>query len=403
MGAVALLESRLVAVTPGSQASVQLRVRNTGSVVDQFTFQVLGDAQAWSTIAPPSLSLFPGAEEAVTITFAPPRSSQVPAGQLPFGLHVISKEDPQGSVVEEGAVDVAPFADVFAELAPRTSRGSRGASHDLAIDNRGNTPINATLSAADPDQLLNFDVRPPGLVAQPGTATFAKVGVKPRRSFWRGVSQTRPFQVLLEGAGPTPVTVQGTMVQEAILPPWTMRALMLLAAAIVALIVLWFLLIKPAVESTAQQQTNQALQAAGITPPSNQGQQQGSGGPTPPPIASPVGSGLSIPSAPPLNGGGQPLDGTLKASGDQYSVPPNRTLFVTDLIFSNAQTDASGSLVLTRSGSPVLTLQLENFRDIDYHFVTPIVFAAGQQLGLGCGAGAVNCSDQTVYYSGYLR
>ena len=65
---------------------------------------------------------------------------------MPFGVHVISKEDPQGSVVEEGVVDIAPFSDVFAELAPRTSRGRRGASHDLAIDNRGNSAINATIS-----------------------------------------------------------------------------------------------------------------------------------------------------------------------------------------------------------------------------------------------------------------
>ena len=127
MGAVAHLESGLVAVTPGSQTTVQLRARNTGSVVDQLTFQILGDAQAWTTVTPPSLSLFPGAEEAVTITFSPPRTAQVPAGQMPFGVHVISKEDPAGSVVEEGVLDVAPFSDVFAELAPRTSRGRRGA------------------------------------------------------------------------------------------------------------------------------------------------------------------------------------------------------------------------------------------------------------------------------------
>ena len=156
-----------MAVTPGSQASVQLRVRNTGSVVDQFTFQVLGDAQPWSTVVPPSLSLFPGAEEAVAITFAPPRSAQAPAGQLPFGVRIVSKEDPQGSVVEEGVLEIAPFSDIFAELAPRTSRGSRGATHDLAIDNRGNAAINANLTAVDPDRLLNFDSAHPASLLRP--------------------------------------------------------------------------------------------------------------------------------------------------------------------------------------------------------------------------------------------
>ena len=410
MGAVAHLESRLVAVTPGSQATVQLRVRNTGSVVDQFTFQVLGDAQAWSTVTPPSLSLFPGAEEATTITFAPPRSAQAPAGQMPFGVHVMSKEDPQGSVVEEGVVDIAPFSDVFAELAPRTSRGSRGASHDLAIDNRGNAPINANLSAIDPDRLLNFDVRPPGVVAQPGTATFAKIGVRPRKTFWRGPNQTRPFQVLLEGAGPTPVTVDGTMVQSSILPPWILRALLLVLAALVALVLLWFLLLKPAIESTALQSTQNALAQVGITPPPGGFKPQptpaanpgGGGGATPAPGSSLApGASLttSVGTAPPLAGGGLPTDGRIVFGGNALQVPAGQTLFITDLVFSNSDDTATGTLQLERSGSTLLALQLQNFRDLDYHFVTPIVVNAGQSLGLACDA----CTNQSVYYSGYTR
>lgn len=406
MGAVAHLESPYLAVAPGSAASVQLRVRNTGAVVDQFTFQVLGDGQAWSTVTPPSLSLFPGAEEAVTITFSPPRSSQVAAGQLPFGVHVISKEDPQGSVVEEGAIDVAPFSEVFAELAPRTSRGSRRASHDLAIDNRGNAPINATLNAIDPDRLLDFDIRPPGVVAQPGTATFAKVGVKARRSFWRGPAQTRPFQVLLEGAGPAPTTVEGTMVQEAILPPWTMRALLLLLAVLAALVLLWFLLLKPAIESTAQQQTAQMLAQVGITPPPGGFNQPpannpGAGGATPAPGAS-TPPGGNVASAPPLAGGGQPTDGRIVFGGASLQVPAGKTVFITDLVFSNPSDTAVGELRLERSGQALLALRLENFRDLDFHFVTPIVIAAGQSMGIGCDDPGA-CAGTSVYFSGYTR
>src|SRR5688500_2366142 len=138
MGALAHLETRSVPIAPGSQATVAIRIRNTGSVVDQFTVQVLGDATPWALVVPPTLSLFPGAEETAQVTFSPPRSPEVPAGPMPFGLRVVSKEDPAGSVVEEGSLELAPFSDLFAELAPRTSRGSRSATHDLAIDNRGN-------------------------------------------------------------------------------------------------------------------------------------------------------------------------------------------------------------------------------------------------------------------------
>jgi hypothetical protein len=48
----------------------------------------------------------------------------------------------------------------------------------------------------------------------------------------------------------------------------------------------------------------------------------------------------------------------------------------------------------------LLVLRLENFRDLDFHFVTPIVVAQGQQLSLACPTG---CTDSAVYYSGYQR
>jgi hypothetical protein len=405
MGALAHLETRLVPVAPGSQATAQLRVRNTGSVVDQFTFEVLGDAAGWSAVTPPSLSLFPGAEEAVTLTFSPPRSSSVPAGQMPFGVHVVSKEDPQGSVVEEGTLEVAPFADVHAELAPRTSRGSRGASHDLAIDNRGNAPINATLSAVDPDRQLNFDLRPPGIVADPGTASFAKVGVRPRHRFWRGPAQTRPFQVLVEGTGPTPVTVDGTLLQEAILPPWFMRALLLLLGLLLLAVLFWVFILQPSIEATAEQRAADILAQVGITPP------PGGFTHTTPPPTSPGGGGSSgsspspgvvVASAPPLPGGGSATDGRLVFGQPALVVQSGKTLFLTDLVFSNPSNTAVGELRLERSGQPLLVLRLENFRDLDYHFVTPIVVAAGQNIGLACGDPTA-CSGTSVYYSGFVR
>ena len=52
----------------------------------------------------------------MNVRFAPPRSADVVAGQVPFGVRVFSSEDPSGSVVEEGVIDVAPFVDVTAEM-----------------------------------------------------------------------------------------------------------------------------------------------------------------------------------------------------------------------------------------------------------------------------------------------
>ena len=81
---------------------------------------------------------------------------------------------------------------------------------------------------------------------------------------------------------------------------------------------------------------------------------------------------------------------------------PAGTLFLTDLVFSNPN-GREGALVLTRDGKPLYEMRLENFRDIDYHFVTPIVVAAGHELALSLSCtGGATC-DPSVLYSGYLR
>ena len=407
MGALLDLEPRAAAATPGDRATVKLRVRNTGGVVDQFDLAVLGDSQAWATVDPPTLSLFPGAEGSATVTFSPPRSAQVPAGQLPFAIRAQSKEDPAGSVVEEGTIDVAPFNDVFVEIVPRTSRGSRGATHDLAVDNRGNVGLDARLSATDADRLLAFELRPPVLSPARGTAAFAKVAVKPRRTFWRGPSVTRPFQVEVDTGGPAPSIVEGSLLQTSILPPWTVRALVAALAAVVIATVLWMTLLKPAIESSARQQAADLLAAAGISPlPSAAG--GGGGGASPSPAASgagasasPSASGTSTesasPSVPPV-AGGAPTDGRLLAGGTPLKPASGMTLFITDLVFSNPSDTATGDISLERSWQPLLVLKLENFRDLDYHFVTPIVVADGQQLTLVC---STTCTGAALYYSGY--
>src|ERR1700730_8487703 len=161
MGAGVNLLTAALAVEPGAEQTARLQVRNTGSVVDEFSFEVVGPAAAWTTVDPEVLPLFPGDEGTVTIRMAPPRLPTTPAGEAPFGVKVISREDPEGSVVEEGTVTIAAFSEVTAELTPRTSRGRRGAIHSLAVDNRGNTTLDARLSANEPDGLLRSSVAPP--------------------------------------------------------------------------------------------------------------------------------------------------------------------------------------------------------------------------------------------------
>jgi hypothetical protein len=417
MGAVVELEPRSLAATPGTPAVVAVRLRNTGSVVDQFTFDVVGDAAAWATVDPPSVSLFPGAEGTTVLTFTAPRSPAVRAGRMPFGLRVQSQEDPAGSTVEEGSVEVAPFTEVTAELVPRTSRGSTGATHDLAVDNRGNVPLSAAITATDPDRLLGFDLRPPAVNAEPGVAVFSKIRVAPQKRFWRGPAVARPFNVQVALPTGEPLSLDGSLLQTPVLPPWTLRALLAAIGLLVALVLIWGLLLKPAIESSARDQAEDILAQVGITlPPSGggggggPGSSDGGAGGSPSPSGggasgSPPASGdastppTTAPTTPP-EGEVTPIDGRLTNGGTPREPAPGTSLYITDLVFSNSDPAAAGEIRLERSGTVLLSLQLQNFRDLDFHFVTPIFVPEEQELAVVCSPA---CPGAALYYSGYQR
>ncbi len=419
MGASVTLVTPALAVDPGQEVSAEVRVRNTGSVVDEFTLDVLGDAAGWAAAEPPVLSLFPGAEGTAKLVLRPPRAASTLAGVLPYALRARSKEDPAGSAVEEGTITVGSFADPFTELAPRTSRGSRSGSHDLAIDNRGNARLNAELEGTDADRQLKFDIKPPGVVVEPGMAGFAKVRVSPVKRFWRGQPKTRPFQLFVRPEGGTPITIDGTLLQESVLPPWFLKALLALIVVLIALVLIWLLLLKPTIDSAVtdavssplaslKADVNDALGAAGLPTMGPEASAGGGGASTPPssaPGASPSdgGGGSPAPSSTPsvvIPGLGNPVDGRLDTSNPQFK--PTGTLFITDFVFSNPQ-GAEGTLSVLRNSTPLLSLQLGNFRDYDLHFVTPIVLSPGDALNLAASCTSPGACDPALFWSGYLR
>jgi hypothetical protein len=416
VGASVTLVTPAVEVEPGQEVTVEVRVRNTGTVVDEFALDVLGDSAGWAAAEPATISLFPGAEGSSKVVFRPPRVASTPAGLVPFGVRAASREDPAGSAVEEGSVTVGGFSEPFAELAPRTSRGSGSGAHDLAIDNRGNVRLNAEVEGTDADRLLKFDIKPPAVVVDPGMASFAKVRVSPVKRFWRGQPKTRAFQLYVRPDGGVPLTLDGTLLQESVLPPWFLKALLALIVLLVLLVLAWLFLLQPSIESAAtaavesplaslKDDVNDALGAAGLpTMPAGGGgasptaaASSGGGGTTPTP--SPSGGAVETPGVV-IPGLGNPTDGLLGVNNVLTFTPPG-TLFVTDLVFSNPS-GAEGALVLLRNSSELLRLRLENFRDYDLHFVTPIVIAPGDSLNLSRSCTSGTC-DATVFWSGYLR
>lgn len=421
MGASATLRTAALSVEPGGTASSELTVRNAGQVVDEFNFEFRGDAAGWMTIEPAKLSLFPGAEGTAQVRFQPPRSSSTPAGQIPFAVIIHSKEDPEGSSVEEGSIEVGTFFDITAEILPRTSRGRFSAKHQLAVDNRGNARVVAALDAFDPDELLRLNVRPPQIAGEPGTATLASVHVRPKDRFLRGEPQTHPFQVVVRPDGAPPVTVDANYLQEAIVPRALPKLLMGLGALALGLVAAWFFLLQPVIESEAKESAKVAA-AAGLQShdarlkkleaPGGGGGGPGGGGASPTP--SPATTSTPEVQGTKFTAAGVGIDRRLAADTAEgggltpvafFQVPAGQELSITDLLLQNPQGD-SGRLLILRNDAVLLDERLENFRDLDYHFVTPLIFKAGQRINLQIQCVAGGQDDRcrpAVYYTGTIK
>ena len=410
MAATATLASKTVKVTPGGEAISEVRVRNSGTIVDQFTLEVLGDSAAWAIVEPAVVPLFPGAEAVARIRFKPPKSSTVPAKAIPFAVRVKSREDARASLVEEGVVEVGPFNDTFAELVPRTAKGRSRARAQLALDNKGNIRINARLTAADPDRKLNFAITPQALTAEPGTASFASIRLSPRQRFLSGPPKLSPYKVLVHQDGLPTITVDGSMQQEGLIPAWLIPAAIAAAVLCLVLLVLWFTLLRPAIQSTAQQaaQNSAAVQAA---------QSQAAKALV---AASAAAAGKPVPASAGLATGPNPFSGdqwsgrlalssgTGQATSASLHVDPNGGVSVTDLIFENPNGD-SGTIQLKRGSEVLLAMRLENFRDLDFHYISPLLFYGQQKepnqkdntITLSCTPDSTSACTASVQLSGY--
>lgn len=434
MTTFASLERPSVEVTPGEEATCLLEVRNEGHLVESYTTEVIGEAAAWTVVEPAEFSVYPGTSERVALHFRPPRSAAILAGELPYAVRVTSVEHPDDVAVPEGNLQILPFVETAAEIVPRTSRSRWGAAHEVSVDNRSNVPLLVMVGGSDPDARLDLVFRPEQLQLGAGQAAFVKVKARPKKVLWQGFPVTFPFQVVVAPEEAPPTTLDASTMQVPILPRNLGRVLAALIVLALALAGLWWGLLRPAVQSAAkeasqeqiapiEQKANEANtkadQAAGAaaTASSAVAAPRAPGGGAPP--AAPGGDVGAPPQRPAAPAGSTAFSRRLSTTTpngssrtDQYTVPNNRTFVVTDIILQNPQGD-EGRLDLIVDGATVLTVALNNFRDLDYHFVSPIETTEGRVVSVRvtcrragpplAGSGSSGQCRDFALLSGYLR
>ncbi|HWC13864.1 MAG TPA: hypothetical protein VG929_04645 [Actinomycetota bacterium] len=167
--------------------------------------------------------------------------------------------------------------------------------------------------------------------------------------------------------------------------------------ATVVLVLLLALLLRPVIESSAEDAAADAATDS-IQAPLQRAEEQIAAlakkiGAKPPPALT---KGDDAPSV-------RPADGRLEVGGSEsFSVPEGQTLLVTDLILENPDGN-SGTLIISRNDEVLLEVRLDNFRDLDYHFVSPIVFGPGAALVLRATCSDAAPCSPALYYVGTIE
>ena len=91
---------------------------------------------------------------------------------------------------------------------------------------------------------------------------------------------------------------------------------------------------------------------------------------------------------------------------DSFTVPDGQVLSVTDIVLQNPS-GATGDLRIKRSGTTLFETQLANYRDLDFHFVSPYQFGAGATVDLEVictvpGPGTGQCGA-SASFAGFQR
>lgn len=174
-------------------ATVILEVTNLDTVITSHDVTVLGVDDAWVTVSPPVVDLFPDERATVEVTLRLPPDH--PAGRRTIGLRVGTTDDPLASpVVVDAVFELAAQVGMAMATEPGTLEMAGSGSFLLHIYNTGNTALEPALLAQDAERLVTVVFDPSHPVVQPGDqAVVRALATGPRP--WIGLPVVRVLEV----------------------------------------------------------------------------------------------------------------------------------------------------------------------------------------------------------------
>ena len=388
MAAQAWFSLDQVDVAPGSTVVLQLTVVNLADTTDAFVLTPSGLAAAWTTIEPATLTLFGGTQQVVAVEVRPPMLPSTTAGPTLLAVRIVPHSDPDDVRGAETTIVIGGSHSRRLDVLQPAQRGRLGATFEMMLENRGNTPASCRLRVVDPSGRVEGEFDPPAAGVEPGASTLIRLKLRTKGLQWERRARTLPFRIDADQTGSPTATAEATFVQVPMVPERLVGRAIASVAALAVIAASWFTLVKPAIRDAADDAVAEAQPASASTVtrgPDDTGSTNNTVASTLVPIID-TGQPTAIPFAP-IAAQGETVE-------QRYAVPAGQVLRVTDLIVQNPNAD-QGTLTIQRNEVVLFTYRLDNiFSDASVPLVTPIEFLTGQDLVIVVTC--VGVGDQTV-------
>ena len=216
-------------VTPGVPAVFEVTVFNTGEIIEGFRVSLgILDQPVALLSSPSELSLFPASEGTATVTITLRRD--FPAGEHTVPVQVTGTTDSFATAAVPLTLLVAPVYDAGLHLEPQSVTAGRKARFTVVAENRGNVPLQMSLSAIDAEKALRCKFAADEVTVPPGRRVRAAMLARGKRPLL-GAPAPRILTVRSVAAPAPPAETLGTFIQK----PWIPRAMLTLLAILLAL------------------------------------------------------------------------------------------------------------------------------------------------------------------------
>lgn len=223
-----LVTPSVIDVGPSRRAEVTVAVTNNSPLIDGYSVRVFGLDPEWLEFSPQRISLFPGDTGEIVLAISLPEG--YPAGVRELSFYVGSENDSDDFVVTGVVLDVAGRPKVRIGLDPQSQAAGTKAQYGLIVANLGNTTVDATAVAIDPEEQAEFQYEPESVRLLAGDQDVVRISVRAKRP-WFGQPKVRVLTFIVNT--PEPIETMGTMVQRPRIGRGLITLLGLIAAAAV--------------------------------------------------------------------------------------------------------------------------------------------------------------------------